>query len=118
MWSRVVEVMLGCWLVVSPFVFRYADNATWLWGGTFATATVVILLALSSYWRPMRHAHLATFAVAAGMILVGRFLPADAPPLAYQNFIYVGVLLLMFSLVPNDASRPPRSWKEAPATSN
>lgn len=30
MWARVVEVMLGCWLAVSPFVFRHSADERWL----------------------------------------------------------------------------------------
>lgn len=35
-----------------------------------------------------------------------------------QNYILIGLLLLMFALIPNHASRPPRWWhSEASSTS-
>jgi len=109
MWARVVEFMLGCWLAVSPFVFQHADQAV-LSAIDYAAATAVITFALLSYWPPARWAHLGTLAVATGLIVVGRASAwSDLAP-GYQNHIVVGLLLLMFAIVPNDASQPPRSW--------
>lgn len=109
MWSRVVEFMLGCWLAVSPFVFQHGDDA-WLWAVDFTAALAVMLLALLSYWRPARHAHLGTALVALALILLGRLSRVGEVAPASQNHILAGLLLLMFSLVPNHASQPPRSW--------
>lgn len=109
MWSRVVEFMLGCWLAVSPFIFQHGD-AIELWLFDFATATLVVSLALISYWAPMRHAHLAIAAVAAVMIGFGRLADGWEPGPAYQNHIVVGLLLMMFAIVPNRAETPPASW--------
>ena len=63
MWARVVEMMLGCWLAISPFVFNHGD-ASVLWAMDFLFASTVIVLALLSYWQPARHAHLGIVVVA------------------------------------------------------
>lgn len=109
MWARVVEFILGCWLAVSPFVFRHGDT-TLFWAADFVAASAVISLALLSYWPPLRHIHLAIAIVAAVMILFGRFASGVAPGPGFQNHIVVGLLLLMFALVPNNASQPPNTW--------
>jgi peptidoglycan/LPS O-acetylase OafA/YrhL len=111
MWARVVEFMLGCWLAISPFIFAHADDQIGLWATDWICATLVITLALLSYWHPTRHAHVLTLLVAAGLIVIGRFSTGETPSPAMQNQIVVGLLLLMFSLVPNAASRPPASWQ-------
>src|SRR5207247_2056429 len=53
MWARVVEVMLGCWLAVSPFVFRHpAEERAW-WANDLICALLVVALALLSVWPPL-----------------------------------------------------------------
>jgi hypothetical protein len=37
--------------------------------------------------------------------------PYPTPP-ALQNDLLVGVLLLMFAILPSEASLPPRSWRD------
>ncbi|MFI4852378.1 MAG: hypothetical protein ACIAZJ_24990 [Gimesia chilikensis] len=110
MWSRVIEFMLGCWLAISPFIFTAGEQVPALTAVTWASALLVICLSLVSYWPPLRHAHLAIFFLALALIGYGRFaVPAPIPP-ALQNLIMTGLLLLMFALVPNRASQPPRCW--------
>ena len=113
MWARVVECMLGCWLAASPYVFRHADNLL-LSAADFIAASSIIALALLSYWPPMRYAHLGIAPIALLMILFGRFAGAEPLP-GLENHVVVGLLLLMFAIVPNHASQPPKSWRELPA---
>jgi hypothetical protein len=115
MWARVVEFMLGCWLAISPFIFAHPDAEIRLWATDWICATLVITLALLSYWHPTRHAHVLTLLVACGLIAIGRFSTGETPSPAMQNQIVVGLLLLMFALVPNEASRPPTVWRDKPS---
>jgi SPW repeat len=110
MWARVIEVMLGCWLAVSPFVFRHAADERSLWANDLACAFTIVALALLSYWQRMRHAHLAIAAVAIWLIGFGYFGSSHPLPPALQNDLLVGLLLLMFAIIPNKASLPPRAW--------
>lgn len=110
MWARVVEFMLGCWLAISPFVFRYGPEDTFQMMTDFALAAAITTLSLLSYWQPTRQAHLLTALLALGMIVYGRFAAPVPIPAALQNYILVGLLLLMFAIVPNHASQPPPAW--------
>lgn len=113
MWSRVIEFALACWLAMSPFIFQHSgDDARWLWTNDFAMAIIVATLALLSYWPPTHWAHLLIIPASLWLIGFGRF--ASAPPLSpgMQNEIVVGLLLLMFALVPNHAAHPPHVWLE------
>lgn len=117
MWSRVVEFMLGCWLAASPFIFGHPADDLSLWIMDWICAVLVISFSVLSYWTPLRHIHLATGLLALVMIAYGRLAsPTDVIP-ALQNHIVVGLLLLMFALVPNQAGRPPRRWYGEPRAS-
>jgi multisubunit Na+/H+ antiporter MnhF subunit len=112
MWARVIEVMLGCWLAMSPFIFRHSAEDRVLWFNDLFAAMVVIMLALVSFWSPLRFAHVANLVIALWLIAFGFWAsPYPAPP-ALQNDIVVGLLLLMFAIVPNKATQPPRSWHD------
>lgn len=111
MWPRVVEVMLACWLMLSPFVFRHPPDESGYWLTDLGCGFAVMILALLSLWERLRLVHLGIALVAAWLVGFG-FLgaPHPAPP-ALQNDIAVGFLLLMFAILPNDASLPPRGWR-------
>ena len=112
MFGRIVEVMLGCWLILSPFIFRHPDEKVAWWVNDIACGTAALLLAFLSYWRPLRYAHLVTLLIGAWLagyawVAAGH----DAAP-ALQNEIIVGMLLMMFALVPNYADLPPQRWRD------
>jgi hypothetical protein len=111
MWARDVEVMLGVWLALSPFIFRHEPDAKLLWVSDLVSALLVATFALLSYWRPTRHAHLLTIAVALWLIGFGRFGASVPLPWGMQNDIVIGLLLLMFAVVPNEAAIPPSAWR-------
>ncbi len=112
MWARVVEVMLGCWLAISPFVFRHPAEEQRLWINDLGCALAVVALALFSFWPRTRHAHLALVAVGLWLLGFGRFSAQHPAPPALQNDLLVGFVLMMFALVPNEASLPPGAWRE------
>ena len=100
MWPRVVEVMLGCWLAMSPFVFGH-DPAHDL-----AMAIVIVSLALISFFRPLGNAHLLIGLISLWLIGYGLTFSHPAPPSA-QNHILLGLLFLMFAIIPNNANSSP-----------
>lgn len=112
MWARVIEIMLGCWLAVSPFVFRHAADEKVLWLNDLFSALAVIILALISFWPPLRYAHVAIVLVALWLIGVGFWASSAPAPPALQNDILVGLLLLMFAIIPNQANLPPPAWRK------
>jgi hypothetical protein len=111
MWARVIEVMLGCWLALSPFIFRHHAEERALWFTDLLSATAVIVFALVSFWSPLRVAHVANLVVALWLIAIGFWGSQYPTPAALQNYIVVGFLLLMFAIIPNEATRPPLAWR-------
>lgn len=112
MWARVVEAMIGCWLAMSPFIFAHPADREALWINDLACAFAVVVLALASYARSFRQAHLGILAVGLWLTGFGYFFAAGTPQPALQNDLVVGLLLLMVAIIPNYASLPPRGWME------
>lgn len=113
MWSRVVEFMLACWLAMSPFIFSHPAEQPALWMVDLGSAVLVGAFALTSYVHRLRHSHVLTIAVAAGLCGFAYFTSPTPTPAAYQNQYLVGLLLIMFAVIPNHASRCSDRWEEA-----
>ena len=111
MWARVVEFMLGCWLAISPFIFRHPPENVTLWATDWIAAALVISFALLSYLPRLSHIHLATAVLSIVLVAVGRLAFGEPPQPGAQNQIVVGLLLLMLALVPSHATQPPISWQ-------
>lgn len=111
MWGRILEVMLGLWLVLSPFIFGHYPADRPLWVSDFACGAAMVLLALLSFWRVTRYAHLLQLAVAAWLVGFGYFHGGYPAAPGYQNDIFVGLTLMLLAIIPNEAEQPPRSWR-------
>lgn len=112
MWPRVVEIMLGVWLALSPFVFRHPPGVRGYWINDFTCALIIITLSLLSFWHRTRHARLAQLLVAAWLIGFGYLFRSHPAPPALQNDVLVGWLLMMFAIMPNETNLPPVGWRE------
>ena len=110
MWPRVTECLLGCWLLISPFVFRYEVQPLGWWINDYVVGLAIILLGLMSYWRPTRRIHLLTVLLAIWLVFYGRFGHQYPFPPAAQNYITLGFLLMMTAIIPSRASEPPAEW--------
>jgi hypothetical protein len=111
MWARVVEVTLGCWLVISPFIFRHPTDATFLWINDVATGAIVITIALVSIWPRLEKLHFLQLAVAAYLVLVAFLAAPPPPPAPHQNHVTLALLLIILAIIPTRGTRPPRSWE-------
>lgn len=111
MWPRVVEIMLGCWMLASPFLFQHGEHTSW-WINDFSVGTALIVLGLLSFWRPTRRAHLVTLVVALWSIGFGYAISWQAEGPAPQNDILIGLTLLLTAIIPTPASLPPREWHD------
>jgi hypothetical protein len=111
-WPRIVELMLGLWLLASPFVFRHDPSATVHWYNDIFCGFLVILVSLLSFAEPCRYAHVATIGIGLWLIGFGYLAAPYPPPVALQNNLVVGMLLVMFAIIPNEASQPPRAWRQ------
>ncbi len=111
MWARTVEVMLACWLAISPLVFHRGPAETLAWGMEPVAGVAVMVLALAAFYRPLRGAHLGILLVSAWLVVEGyRITGAHADP-REQNCLMVGLLLAMFAICPTQGDEPPPGWQ-------
>jgi peptidoglycan/LPS O-acetylase OafA/YrhL len=111
MWPRVVEIMLGVWLAISPFVFRHRAEDIGYWAVDFGMALAIWLFSSLSFWERTRFAHVGILLVAAFLLAYGFLATGHPTPPALQNHVVIGFLLLMFGIIPNHAEEPPRAWR-------
>lgn len=111
MWPRTVEVMLACWMAVSPFVFRYPGDATRLWWHDYIVAVLLATFALASFASRLRRAHLLELLLAAWLIGYGWLTTSGIHDAPRQNWMCVGLLLLMIAIIPTECDRPPIAWR-------
>lgn len=112
MWARVVEVMLGIWLLMSPFIFQHESGEVVLWCNDLGGGFALITLALAACWHPLRFAHVGELLV-AGWLLAYSYLTFSYPHAdpALQNEFLVGLLIAMFAILPTESFVPPRPWR-------
>jgi hypothetical protein len=115
MWARHMELALGLWLLVSPFVFRHEAQSAEFWRNDLICGSLVVLLPTLAYWRRTYRAHLVLLLVSGWLIGAGWWAAwqSSHPLPAHQNWLIVGLLLGILAVVPNDASKPPTSWRKA-----
>lgn len=110
MWARHFEIFLGFWIAISWLIFSYPPNMFVFTYVDWLTCIVISVFSLGSYWKKFRLLHLLNFIV--GCILVGiAFVNKDqAEQPLFQNYVVLGLVLLMFSIVPSHSSLPPTRW--------
>lgn len=116
MWGRVIEIMLGLWLTISPFLFGHYPVNRPLWISDLTCGPIIVMLALLSFWslpvaRFLRYAHLLILVVACWLIGFGYIHGGYPSSPGQQNNILIGLTLLLLAIIPNEASQPPPAWR-------
>ena len=111
MWPRVLEVAIGAWLLMSPFIFQHTAGADAYNLSQAAAGTAIIVASLLAIWPPAAAARGVTALATVWLIVHGYFSAARPGPPAAQNEIVVGLLLILFVLLPNDINAPPTPWR-------
>lgn len=112
MWARIVEFMLACWLSISPFIFGYPDESLFFWINDLTCASLLAFFALICYYEPLRKMHLCNLALSFYLISLSYFFKGSSLEHPLQNYMVLGLLLLMISIVPSDADKPPKPWRD------
>jgi hypothetical protein len=113
MWPRYVELLIAAWLAASPWVFGRGAEPAGLphWLSDVVCAALIAACALLSLTRRWEWPHFAELAV-AGWLLGYGFLASSEPLPVLQNDIMAALVLPLFAIIPNEATLPPRVWRE------
>ena len=111
MWPRVVEVMFGAWLLIVPFVFRGTPEVDRFVPSAVLSGSVIIVASLMAFWHRTAWARFITLAASLWLMGHGYFAAVRPGPPAAQNEITVGLLLILFAILPNETNRPPIGWR-------
>jgi peptidoglycan/LPS O-acetylase OafA/YrhL len=109
-WARCVEAVLGAWLLSAPLVLDHGDDAL-LWGNDVLCGLLILGCALIPCFGRWPRLHL--FHLLTGSWLVGVGWMVSRQPerwVASQNSVMVGLVLLIFALIPTQATQPPDGW--------
>lgn len=112
MWARIVEFMLACWLAISPYIFGYTKEETLLWINDYVCSSLLIFFSLICLYKPLRKMHLCNLILAFWLISMGFYSKSLPLPGYIQNYVVLGILLLMIGIVPSEASLPPMPWRK------
>lgn len=111
MWPRTVEVMVGCWLLMTPFVFDGTAKVGDYIVNAVVSGSIVVVASILSFWDRTRLARLATLFVSLWLAAHGYFSALRPGPPAAQNEIIVGLMLLLCAVLPNEINAVPRPWR-------
>ncbi len=110
MWPRIVEVMLGLWLVLGPLIFRLESGDRALIVNHLVYGTALIVAALIAI--RVRFLRVVTLAIGLWLIGYGYVAGGYPPAPGYLNLIVTGVLIVALGLIPTDCLEPTHSWRE------
>jgi len=112
MWPRVVEIVIGLWLLSSPWVLAHnpAESA-WHLNGLIC-GSAIVLLSVLSFWPASKKAHLAEIPIALWVLGFAYFGSMHPAPAVVQSDLLAALFLLNFAVIPSQANLPPNSWRK------
>lgn len=112
MWQRTIEIMLAVWLSISPFIFQHPPDNTLWWYHDWIVAFLILVLASAAFIETFRFSHFLEIPIALWLIGFGWYsggASMGAP--AEQNWMIVGLLILMTAILPTDSTDTPTNWQ-------
>ena len=109
MWARHFEVSLAIWLSLSWLILRYPEGS-FLMFHDFSIAVLIITISLLNY--KYRYIHLLNLFTSLWLIILVFVSNTPITNAPYQNYMVIGLTLLIFAIIPPRASHPPVEWEE------
>ncbi len=110
MWPRHFEVFMAIWLSLSWLIFPYPQDSNKLMIHDFFISTLIATISLLNY--KYRYIHLFNILSAIWLIILAFKSKAPITDAPYQNYMVLGLILLIFTVIPPRASNPPEEWEE------
>ena len=109
MWARHFEVSLAIWLSLSWIILRYPEESYLLMFHDFFIAIVITTISLLNY--KYRYIHLLNLFTSLWLIILAFVSNTPITNAIYQNYMVLGLILLILTIIPPKASRPPEEWE-------
>lgn len=103
MWARICELILAGCLALIPVFATERSPELWLVG--LGAAAVIALFSGLSFTKRFRRIHLVLLPFSLILYGIGR--------LTHEGITTIALLLLMFALIPSQASLPPPAWRSS-----
>ncbi|MBA2728701.1 MAG: hypothetical protein H0U49_11075 [Parachlamydiaceae bacterium] len=110
MWARHFEIFLAIWLTLGWLIFRYPEDASLLMFHDFFIAAIISTISLLSY--KYRYIHLLNIFTALWLIAIVFVSNTNISNAPFQNYMLIGLTLLIFAIIPPRASSPPKEWED------
>jgi hypothetical protein len=110
MWPRVAELVIGLWILTSPWVL--ADNPGAWHIHSLICGLAVVILSVLSFWPRLKRAHLAEIPIGLWVIAFTYFGSTHPASAIAQSDLLAALFLLNFAIIPSQANLPPDSWRE------
>ena len=105
MWARHFEIFMGFWLAISWLMFSYPSTIF-----DWVISLSICLFSIGSYYTRFRSLHLMNFIVGCILIGIAFSNKENYQSPIFQNYTVIGLLLLMFSIIPSKSFQPPKEW--------
>lgn len=92
-WQDGVMIVLGLWMILSPFSLRYPDTAGIAALSSYIFGVAVIVFAALALYRPQMWEEWVNLVLGIGMILAPFALRFDTDTVARWNHIVLGLLI-------------------------
>lgn len=112
MWARVLEMSIACWVILSTFIFDYPKGSPFFWMHDGVAGTLIFLFAALSFYQPLNKMHLFNFLLSFWLMAIGFLIDPVVYHKMVQNYIVIGLLLVMISIIPSKAEEPPKPWRD------
>jgi hypothetical protein len=110
MWARHFEISLAIWLSLSWLILRYPEDSSLMMFHDFFVAAIITTISLLNY--KYRYIHLLNLFTSIWLITLSFISDTPITNTPFQNYMVIGLTLLIFTVIPAKASHPPKEWKE------
>lgn len=109
MWAHTVVTLLGLWLVITPIIFRVPTMSGGLWLHDLSVGLLIMAFGAFSVFRKFDFLRLFNLLISLYLIIRAHFFFSHPRPPLEQNHYVIGLLLLMFIILPRWTNLPPEA---------
>ncbi len=101
MWAKIISILLGVWLIVSPDIFAMSKQGT---NNNYIVGPLVITFAVIALWEINRNVIKANYLVAAWIFISPLFVDYNSNIGLVSNFV-AAILIILLARVPSKTTQ-------------